>query len=725
MMKIILSACVTSQYEGVIKSLFSAGKGAKMKKVIFPIVFIVLSYCLWADVQPCTSVCTAPFTQTLQRVVPDGTGGAIVAWEDLRNGVDFDIYAQRIDNWGNMLWSATPPPPFVPDGVLVCGPPFVPSYQGHLCITPSGPDFIIAWEDSRNNPLSTDIYAQKIDLFGNLLWGPLGLPICVDQFRQLSPQICPDGANGAYITWMDDRANPGVDWDIYVQQIGPAGNILGPLNGALVSFSPWSLGTQQNTPQICYNNMGGAIIAYESVQPNTVSDIYAMEITPGCIPGWLAECCVCNAMFTQSYVQIVSDQALGAIICWEDYRNGVGCDIYASGVSGGAVVWPPLPLLNGIPVAVTTGLQYEPSIVSGGPNTALIAWRDNTPPNADIMAQSLTANAALLPLGVSLNWGVGGAVVCNAVNDQLWPQACPDGANGMIVSWEDMRNQVPPNSQIDIFSEQLNAAGVPQSGNPGLGFGICTQPNMQRNCVLANNQLNEAICVWQDDRNSAAGVIDWDLYTLDQPDPNVPVELSSFAATVTAENFAQINWTTQSETDIAGYYLQRNTSPELTGATLISGLVQGTNTSSTANYSYLDEEVMGGNTYYYWLQSVEYSGGTQYFGPVSVALPEHGDINFTPEIPLATGITAIFPNPFNPQTTITLGVLEAGQVDVTVYNVRGEKVQNLFSGYLEQGTYRCSWYGRDESGRLCPSGIYYVKMNAGHSSCMKKAVLSK
>jgi len=221
-----------------------------MKKFFLLIVFTTMGYFLWSDAQPCTAVCVAPSTQTLQQVVPDGVGGAIVAWQDYRNGIDDNIYAQRIDTYGNMLWG--------PNGILICS---APNTQGHVCITPSGGNFILAWEDSRVNPLSTDIYAQKIDINGNILWPFNGIVVCFYPAAELDPKICPDGAGGAFITWYENRAQgPMADYDIYAMRVDNLGNLIGGLNGTLVSIS--FPGINQYAPEICMDNMGGAIITY-------------------------------------------------------------------------------------------------------------------------------------------------------------------------------------------------------------------------------------------------------------------------------------------------------------------------------------------------------------------------------------------------------------------------------------------------------------------------------
>lgn len=62
-------------------------------------------------------------------------------------------------------------------------------------------------------------------------------------------------------------------------------------------------------------------------------------------------------------------------------------------------------------------------------------------------------------------------------------------------------------------------------------------------------------------------------------DPTLPVELSHFSATLTAQNYVLLNWVSQSESNLLGYYLYRNDSFDLSTAIQVSGLIAGTNTS--------------------------------------------------------------------------------------------------------------------------------------------------
>ncbi len=84
-----------------------------------------------------------------------------------------------------------------------------------------------------------------------------------------------------------------------------------------------------------------------------------------------------------------------------------------------------------------------------------------------------------------------------------------------------------------------------------------------------------------------------------------------------------------------------------------------------------------------------------------------------------------YPNPFNPQTTIEFSLYKAAVVSVTIYNIRGELVRQLFDRYRPAGTVKLVWDGCDENGSKMPSGVYYVKVTAGGFSMTIKAVLAK
>lgn len=206
--------------------------------------------------------------------------------------------------------------------------------------------------------------------------------------------------------------------------------------------------------------------------------------------------------------------------------------------------------------------------------------------------------------------------------------------------------------------------------------------------------------------------------------PTLPVELSHFSARLTAQNYVQLAWVSQSETNVLGYYIYRNDKPELSSAAQICPLIHGTNTSGAQNYSYLDTDLYEEGTYYYWLQNVDMDGSSNYHGYVSVILriEEEGG---TPSMPTVTMLEDAYPNPFNPSTMIPYQIKEGGKVRIDIYNTRGQLVRSFEENHETAGRYQINWNGRDSSGKELSSGVYLYKMSAKDYNSTKKIVLTK
>jgi hypothetical protein len=156
-----------------------------------------------------TYVSTTGTPQMNPVAVPDGIGGAIIAWEDHRS-VDPDIYVQRLDGVGALVWADA--------GIPICDAGDAQSQP--VMIADGSGGAIVAWQDSRSAPIETDVYAQRIDADGTPLWVEDGVPICTAAGNQNEINLISDGSGGAIIVWRDER---GADSDIYAQRVTAAG----------------------------------------------------------------------------------------------------------------------------------------------------------------------------------------------------------------------------------------------------------------------------------------------------------------------------------------------------------------------------------------------------------------------------------------------------------------------------------------------------------------------
>lgn len=213
-------------------------------------------------------------------------------------------------------------------------------------------------------------------------------------------------------------------------------------------------------------------------------------------------------------------------------------------------------------------------------------------------------------------------------------------------------------------------------------------------------------------------------YVVGQEVTTLPIELSSFTVTQNSEYFVQLHWVTQSETGVSGFYVYRNSAQDLSGAFIVSPFIAATNTSAETTYSYIDSEATPG-TWYYWLQNLDMDGDYSFYGPISINLSNNDGENPIPVIPVLTSLQSIYPNPFNPLTTISYGLAKAENVNIRIFNLKGQIVRNMVSESKAAGSYRLQWNGTDDNGQALSSGVYYITMTAGKYTKTQKAILLK
>jgi hypothetical protein len=206
--------------------------------------------------------------------------------------------------------------------------------------------------------------------------------------------------------------------------------------------------------------------------------------------------------------------------------------------------------------------------------------------------------------------------------------------------------------------------------------------------------------------------------------PTVPVTLSHFSATMTAENYVNLKWISQTETGLMGYNVLRSAEEDLSSASQICAMIAATNSSEAHAYSYLDKDLVEDGTYYYWLQSVEMDGTTNFHGPASVVFSITGDSG-SPSIPKVTKLEDAYPNPFNPNTTLRYQLESPGKVKIDIYNTRGQIVRSFSQSHDAAGYYSILWDGCDSNGRALASGVYLYRMTSGSYAGVKKMVLQK
>lgn len=84
-----------------------------------------------------------------------------------------------------------------------------------------------------------------------------------------------------------------------------------------------------------------------------------------------------------------------------------------------------------------------------------------------------------------------------------------------------------------------------------------------------------------------------------------------------------------------------------------------------------------------------------------------------------------YPNPFNPETTIEYTVEKPGFLSIDIYNIKGEIVNTIYSGYKNNGTYKNIWNGENRYGEKVSSGTYFYQITNEDHKETKKMILLK
>jgi len=383
-------------------------------------------------------ICDVVSTQRYNKIVPDGSDGAIITWRN--DGTDWNIYAQRVNSLGERQWSPL-------DGVLICVDDYPHSLWHYETVADGSGGAIIIWKDTEGGGMPGIIDAQKVNSSGTLLWGSSGKVVSDASEHAKNPVAVIDGSGGAIIVWWDQRA--GGDFDIYAQKINSSGNRQWGLSDLCVCDA---VNDQQNS-KIVSAGSGGAIITWDDdVNGNgSFYKVYAQKVDSSGTLEWDPNgVCICNEISV--YPEIVADGLGGAIIVWQDYRSGSNLDIYAQKVnSSGTLEWDP----NGICICNATGNQTNHKIIADGFDGAIITWDDERDSRRDIYAQRVDSNGS-----IHSGWASNGVLICDTTSAGIfgiYPQIASDGSGGAIVTWEDLRN---PANNGDIYAQRIRADGT-------------------------------------------------------------------------------------------------------------------------------------------------------------------------------------------------------------------------------------------------------------------------
>jgi hypothetical protein len=609
------------------------------------------------------ALCTAANDQMNLAIVPDGAGGAIIAWMDRRSATTYDVYAQRVNASGAVQWTA--------NGVAVStatGDQYSPTV-----VADGAGGAIVTWEDDRSG--NYDIYAQRVNASGAVQWAANGVAFSTAIGDQQYPAIVSDGAGGAIVTWQDYRS--GSSYDIYAQRVNASGIVQWTVDGVALCTAA----NDQRDPVIVPDGAGGATVTWADKRSGR-NNIYAQRVNASGAVQWIVDgVAICTtAAYPEDFCRIATDCAGGAIAVWEDGRNDWE-DIYAQCINRYGHPGFGYEVPDGLAVKDVPGDQ-------GGKLT--IQWDasylDLFSPHS-VLSYSVWRRLAALG-GAALD----GKVLLSA--DEGIPARLEGRETQCLLpesgyAWEWIASI--PARQFERY------AYTAQSLRDSMG----TDPGWQYFLVCA--QTADPLVYYDSPIDSG--------YSVDNLDPYPPQHLAGARSDV--PEGLRLTWARNTENDFKWYAVYRGVTGDF-----VPGA--GNLIASQRDTVYFDGEWRWSSGYYYKVSAIDVHGNESSF---ALLAPEAVTGTETPKAPEATYLAQNFPNPFNPMTRITFGLKEPTRVSLRIYDVAGRLVRVLVEGDRPAGLYAELWNGCDAVGRAAASGLYFYRLDAGSFTQTRKMIL--
>ncbi len=403
-----------------------------------------------ADSVTNTPVCVVTGLQDYPKICSDGADGAIIVWEDARNGA-YEIFAQHINQDGRTTWAQ--------NGVRLSTGTTNDQRYPIIASDGSGGAYVV-WQDYRNVTNGVSLYGTHILANGSLAYPASGALVATGAQTDALPVICSDGAGGAFVAWTSSAKH------VYANALGSSGVRF----GGGITVNTWR--KIQRNPAICADGSGGCYIAWESTGEIPTA-ICAQHVSSGGSLLW-------------------GSSAGPGVIVFEDYPNPN---------------YPTQPEPDAGHVSVSLDKSQlllawqEINPNSNDQNILAMRMRCSSPTDT---AKVWYTSMPYVAVQVTGDWPY----------DQFAPQIYSDdsvnsalGARGILVPFLDV---LPPGNDYTVDMERVLGDGSFQVPNPQTsGFWhFALQPNAKSNLrtvKLDTGTHTSILAVWNDARYAGSG----------------------------------------------------------------------------------------------------------------------------------------------------------------------------------------------------------------------------
>lgn len=664
----------------------------------------------------------------------------IVCWIEENNPTQ--VIAQKIDNTGTKQWGVT--------GVVVSG-----DEDSHVngMVPDNNNGCWVTW-------MSNKVYVQHLDSAGNKLLEANGLVVCQNDGFQFYPSINAAPNNEFFVNWIDRRGNKS---GIYSQIVDNTGNLILNTEGVKIidgiSGDILELEVITNSNGIYYlwkdnRPYGHNEIFLHSIDMN--GNILFQENGESIMPDFNG--------YVRNYEYQFNENTDLLNIVWEDSENS---QLFVQAVeSSGTLVWPESGVMLNSPYLYNT----DPKI-SHIDEYTYVGWtanEDGYSPDNQVIVQKIDQNGNLL-------WGEEGIILNSVIGNDFI-----NTMTGRCYFWLALDN-----SQYMLYAKLLDEDGntAPGWNDDGMLISnmagqvwfndINVQPFdiesgflifwIDDQLLLGQLITEEGVALWQEGGlpiiNSGHGLTnmvatfdeDQDMTYMVWMDTYPVFDTSIYAQKVDingnelwADNGISISEGMYPDVAKIGDYIlivwnfktedhTYDIKAQLVNSEGEQQWEQGGITICDSPHDQLEpkvEVIDESNFVICWRDNRAGQYGENEVLCTSIYTQKiYTGPTYTPD-DILNAITEKlqqnYPNPFNPTTSIEYSIQYDAKIELSIFNIKGQKVRQLVNEQLESGKHSVIWVGEDDNGKQVSSGIYYYKLIVnGKTEAVKKCLLLK
>lgn len=407
-------------------------------------------------------VCIHSSEKYIDNIMPDGSGGVFVAWYDYRRGaLSSDLYVQHLNSTGDPLWESNGIK-INSNTDREVGEVRLCSDGGTGVIVTWGES---VFDDNLLLTTYSQLFVQKFNSAGIAQWVADGVEVSDIQSLRAGASVVPDGSGGVIIAFADARNSNQAEndifdnIDIYAQRINSSGALLWTGDGKPVctsAFNQYMAGEYLQSKASVSDGAGGIIILFDdSTNDDGTSKYYAQRLNAAGTVQWAAAGIPVSIFVTaKSLMNVVSDGAGGIVSFWsEDRTTSSVYNLYAQRIlANGTTNWA----ADGLKLVDQLGgyIGFGNGMVEDGTGNYIFTWTDN---NNVLKAQKINNS------GVT-QWGTTNRDVCTRSGSfPVLSSVVRSDAGSTIISWLDNRNF--NTSSSDIYTAKLDGLGYLVANN--------------------------------------------------------------------------------------------------------------------------------------------------------------------------------------------------------------------------------------------------------------------